>query len=88
MKQPVTSSKVAEISAFLQKYMQANEIVELTADQCAEILDKNGVLSKVGHPKPGFNFRQVLRDGRDNLIPMVTGASQNPKSKRWKIERV
>ena len=27
-------------------------------------------------PKSGFNFRQMLRDGRDDLINLVDGAFQ------------
>lgn len=83
-----TSERVQLVSDFLQKYMAKNVVSELSADQCATQLDKVGVLSSEGHPKPGFNFRQLLLDGRDKKVEMVKGASQNEKSKRWKIEKV
>ena len=45
----------------------------MTADECAQLLaDNNILLNNVG-PKPGFNFRQMLRDGSDELIPLVKG---------------
>jgi len=38
-------------------------------------------------PKPGFNFRQMLRDGRDKSIILVDGAYQERPNTRWKISR-
>lgn len=79
---------VQKVSDFLQNYMKQNNINSLTADECALLLDKNGILSNKVGPKPGFNFRQMLRDGRDGLIPMVQGAFQERPNTRWSIKSV
>lgn len=79
---------VQKVSDFLQNYMKQNKINSLTADECAQLLAENDVLSNKVGPKPGFNFRQMLRDGRDGLIPMVKGASQERPNTRWSIKSV
>jgi len=53
--------------------MKQNKINSLTTDECVQLLAENGVLSNKVGPKPGFNFRQMLRDGRDGLSPLVKG---------------
>jgi len=79
---------VDRISIFLQNYMQTNNISSLTADEGAELLAKNSILRNDIGPKPGFNFRQVLRDGRDEKIKLVVGAYQLRPNTRWTIKRV
>lgn len=82
-----TNEKVEMVSSFLQKYMKSNNISQLTADECADLLAKEGILPNDIGPKPGFNFRQMLRDGRDGLINIVDGASQERPNTRWTIQR-
>lgn len=82
------NNKVKHVSDYLQAYMQAMNIDKMTADECAKLLHENNILSSEGHPKPGFNFRQLLRDGRDKKIEMIQGASQISPRKRWQINRV
>jgi hypothetical protein len=48
-------------------------------------LANNNILSNQIDPKPGFNFRQMLRDGRDGLIDFVEGAYQESPNKKWYI---
>jgi len=79
---------VIKISDFLQKYMGENNINSLTADECAKLLSDNDILSSKGHPKPGFNFRQMLRDGRDGRIGKIKGVFQERPNTRWVISRV
>lgn len=79
------NSQVKKISKFLQDYMRKNHIKSLSADECASLLAKNGVLSNKVGPKPGFNFRQMLRDGRENLIDLVEGAYQERPKTKWFI---
>lgn len=81
-------AKVSTVSSFLQLYMQENNIENMSADECAELLAAHGILSNKVGPKPGFNFRQMLRDGRDGKIPLVTGAFQRRPNTRWTIRRV
>ena len=57
----------------------------LTANQSAELLAINNILTNKIGPKPGFNFRQILRDGRDGHINLVTGAYQSNPRARWFI---
>lgn len=80
-----SKSDVQKVSDFLQNYMKQNNVNSLTADECAQLLAENCVLSNKVGPKPGFNFRQMLRDGRDGLIPMIKGASQERPNTRWSI---
>jgi hypothetical protein len=83
-----TESQVAVVSGFLQRHMKANRIASMVPDDCAELLAKHGMLPNDVGPKKGFNFRQMLRDGRDGLIPLVTGARQSAPHRRWHIERI
>ena len=78
---------VEKVSLYLQEYMQKNKLDEMNADECAKILAIAGVLPNDVGPKPGFNFRQMLRDGRDGLILRVVGASQSRPNTRWRILR-
>jgi len=80
-----TNKKVAEVSSFLQNYMRSNLISQLTADECVDLLAKEGILPNDVGPKPGFNFRQMLRDGRDGLIDLIEGAYQEKPNKKWYI---
>lgn len=77
------NDQVQEVSNVLQDYMRENCIEKMSADECADILLSKGVLEQVP-PQPGFNFRQMLRDGRDGKINMVDGAHQFENS-RWVI---
>lgn len=79
---------VAEISDFLQNYMDENNLDSLTADECAGILAENDILSNDEGPKPGFNFRQMLRDGRDKKINKIEGVYQERPRTAWQIKRV
>lgn len=79
--------QVRQVSDFLQKYMKENHIDSLTADECALLLAENNILSNTIGPKPGFNFRQMLRDGRDDLINLVDGAFQVRPNTKWFINR-
>lgn len=79
---------VKKVSEYLQTYMKNNNISSMTADQCADLLHKNKILSNEGHPKSGFNFRQLLRDGRDKKIDLIMGAFQAQPRSRWTINRI
>lgn len=79
---------VEKVSTFLQNYLKTNELDFLTADESAELLAKNNILSNKMGPKPGFNFRQMLRDGRDRKINLVTGAYQQRPRTRWLIYKI
>ena len=85
---PFSINQIREVSNFLQQHMKTNNIISMTADECAELLAKNSILSNDVGPKPGFNFRQMLRDGRDGKIPLVDGAYQATPKKRWTILRI
>lgn len=80
------NNQVKEISNFLQIYMVENDINSMTADECSDLLAKNDILEQIP-PKPAFNFRQMLRDGRDGLIDMVEGATQELNN-RWKVSPI
>lgn len=86
-KSKFTNAKVEEVSSFLQSYMKSKKILHLSADECADILAEVGILPNDVGPKPGFNFRQMLRDGRDGLIDLVEGAYQERPNTKWKISR-
>lgn len=88
MEPSFTTEKVQQVSKVLQDYMRKNNIRRMTADECAQLLADNGILPNDVGPKPGFNFRQMLREGRDGLIPLVTGAYQERPRKSWEINRV
>lgn len=83
-----TNSQILQVSSFIQEYMVKNNINELSADQCAEILAKNNILSNQVGPKPGFNFRQMLRDGRDGLIDKIEGMHQNRPDCKWRVLKI
>ena len=83
-----TESSVTKVSDFLQAYMISKSIKWLTADQCAELLAENKILSNKIGPKPGFHFRQMLRDGRNGLIPRIEGAYQDKPGSVWRIYRI
>ena len=85
MKLEFNNNLVDNISKFLQTYLNKNNLEFLTADQSAELLAKNNILINTIGPKPGFNFRQLLRDGRDGQIKLVTGAFQTHPRARWFI---
>jgi hypothetical protein len=80
--------KVEEVSQFLQSYMKQNNINSLSADEAAQLLADNSILSNEVGPKPGFNFRQMLRDGRDKKISLVKGAFQARPNTKWIIKLV
>ena len=79
------STQVKKVSDFLQEYMKKNSVKSMTADQCATLLAENNILRNDVGPKPGFNFRQMLRDGRDDLIDLVEGAHQERARTKWTI---
>lgn len=85
-KSEFSNSKVSEVSQYLQNYMKSNNISQLSADECADLLANERILLKTP-PKPGFNFRQILRDGRDGLIDLVEGAYQERPNTRWYISK-
>jgi hypoxanthine-DNA glycosylase len=80
--------KVREVNQFLQSYMKINNINSLTADKAAQLLADNNILPNNVGPKPAFNFRQMLRDGRDGKIPLVTGAYQERPNTKWIIKNI
>ena len=80
-----TNNQVKQVSEFLQNYMDKNNIDSMTADQCADLLAENSILTNTVGPKPGFNFRQMLRDGRDKFINLVEGAFQERPKTKWTI---
>ena len=80
--------QVRVVSNFLQQYMQTNNKFSLTADECAELLATNNILSNNVGPKLGFNFREMLRQGRDQIIPLVDGVFQEEQDKEWSIFRL
>lgn len=82
-----TEKEVLEVSDFLQSYMKENQISLLTADQCAQILADAKILTNTIGPKPGFNFREMLRQCRDGqLTNKVAGVYQKKPGARWKIK--
>jgi hypothetical protein len=80
-----TNEKVQEVSQFLQEYMRRRSRASMTSDECADVLSWGNILSNQVGAKPGFNFRQMLRDGRDGRILRVTGASQERQHSKWLI---
>jgi hypothetical protein len=85
MKSEFTNDEVKKVSIFLQTYLRDNNLKFLTADESATLLAENEILTNQIGPKPGFNFRQMLRDGRDKLINMVSGAYQERPNTKWYI---
>lgn len=76
---------VQNISKYLQDYMKSNNLDFLTADESASLLAKSGLLTNTIGLKPGFLFRQLLRDGRDKKIELVKGAQQARPNTKWFI---
>lgn len=83
-----TNGQVKIASDFLQYYMRKNIISLMTADEAASLLAEHNILPNNDGPKPGFNFRQMLRDGRDGFIDFVSGAEQDRPNTRWRIKVV
>ena len=79
------NNDVKIVSDYLQYYMTKNGLDSLTADECANLLSESKLVSNKIGPKPGFNFRQMLRDGRDGKIDLVRGAKQERPNTRWQI---
>ena len=82
------NSDVKLVSDFLQEFMIRKSINQMTADECADVLANNNILSNKVGPKPGFNFRQMLREGRDGKIMLVDGANQIRPHTKWYIKRL
>ena len=80
-----TQEEINKVSQFLQHHMAKSAICSLTADQAADLLAKNSILRNDIGPKPGFNFREMLRQGREGKIKKVKGAHQLRPGTRWKI---
>lgn len=85
MKSNFNNIDVKMVSSYLQYIMRKYHWDSLTADQCAELLNSSKILPNDTGPKPGFNFRQMLRDGRDGKIKLVKGATQIKPGSRWLI---
>jgi hypothetical protein len=83
-----SAEQVDFASSLIQGHMARHDLLEMSADQCADLLDRSGVLPAIGHPKRGFRFRQMLRDGRDGKIPLVDGAIQSRPRTVWTVRRV
>lgn len=83
-----SNEQVEEVSYYLQYYMYQHNVKYLTADQAATILNHIDVLSNDKGPKPGFNFREMLRQGKKEIINMVTGAWQKKKNSTWYVFKV
>lgn len=79
---------IEEVNNILQLHMKENYLSQMTPDECADLLALKGILSNKIGPKPGFNFRQMLRDGRDGKIPKIKGIYQETPRKRWIIHKV
>lgn len=80
-----TNEQVDYVSSFLQGHMARKRIRELSADECAVLLNSSGLLKVSAHPKAGFRFRQMLRDGHNRKIHLVEGAVQAHPRARWTI---
>jgi len=80
-----SNDQVDQVSSFLQNYMQNNNIASMSADECADLLADNDILPNNVKPKLGFNFRQMLRDGRNQLIDLVECAYQKRPNTEWII---
>jgi len=78
---------VKKVSQCLQDFMHSHQIDQLTADEGSQILSENNILSNRVGPKPGFNFRQLLRDGRDGKIENIDGVYQKRPHTKWIIYR-
>jgi len=85
MKFKYDNAIVEKASNFLQIYLDKNELLCLTADQSAHLLAKQGILTNQIGPKLGFNFREMLRQGRFGKVNLVSGAFQVRPRSRWHI---
>jgi hypothetical protein len=83
-----TQEEVDKVSRFLQNHMAKAGIKYLTADEASDLLAKNSILKNDIGPKSGFNFREMLRQGRDGKIKKVTGAYQLLPGSRWKVNLI
>jgi hypothetical protein len=83
-----TNDDVKMVSHYLQYIMKKYGYISLSADKCAELLNDSKILLNNVGPKPGFNFRQMLRDCRDGKLEMVAGAEQLRPNTRWTINLV
>lgn len=83
-----TNIQVKIVSEALQKHMEKNNIECMTANECATFLAENNILQNDVGPASGFNFRQMLRDGRDGHIDSVQGAKQKRPNARWRIYKI
>lgn len=83
-----THEEIDKVSRFLQNHMAQSGIQYLTADEAADLLAKNSILRNDIGPKPGFNFREMLRQGRDGKIEMVRGAYQLSPRTQWRINLI
>jgi len=82
---------VEAVSECLQNHMKTHNISSMTADDSAIVLDNARILKLglAGPPDaPSFMFRQLLRDGRDCIIPHVKGVYQKSPRCRWIINRI
>ncbi|WP_286736641.1 hypothetical protein [Sphingobacterium sp. UBA1897] len=69
--------------------MKKNNLRFLTADECTEALSDVGILTNTKGPKPGFNFREMLRQCRDGVLnDLVCGGYQKKPGARRKISYV
>ncbi|UII21661.1 hypothetical protein [Fulvivirga ligni] len=59
----------------------------MSADECADLLHERFLLIKTP-PKGGFNFREMLRQGRDKKILFMKGAFQERPRTRWVIRNL
>ncbi len=81
------NEQVEIVSEALQKHMNIKDIDCMSADECADFLAGKNILPNNIGPAQGFNFRQMLRDGRDGHIDLVQGAYQKRPKTTWKIYR-
>ncbi len=82
------NKKIKEVSIFLHKYKRKNKLTSLSASECVNIFDQNNILSSNFGPKPDFNYRDMLRDGRNKTISLVNGTHQKQPNTKWTIFRI
>ncbi len=83
-----TNNQVKDVSDFIQNYLKNNNLNSITPDEAAQLLADHNILSNQMGPRPGFNFRQMLRDGRDGLIDTIDGVYQARPRTKWTIKSV
>lgn len=88
LKPEYTEEEIDKVSRFLQNHMAQLGIKYLTAEEAANLLAKNSILRNDIGPKPGFNFREMLREGRDGKIETVTEAYQLSPRTQWRINLI